>query len=174
MGAILAIIIGILIAWLDIFFMANAPGGLKISFVVLGIVAYLVQGRPALALLLAMSAAVASDLIVPLPWFGGRIIGYAALYWLCRFLIDSFFPINRPGAVWILTFILSLTVKLGALFCQAVVYWWAGEGAASLLSWGNAGRVLMASGATVAVMMIISYLFSKFDLITRRFFLIRR
>lgn len=174
MGVILAIIIGLLIACLDIFFMASAPGALKISFFVVGLVAYFVQKRPALALVLAMSAAVGADLIVPLPWFGARVIGYAALYAVCRFLIDSFFPINRPGAVLILTFILSLAIKFGAIFFNFIIYWWAGESAASQLAWGNFGRGLGASLATVAAMAGLNYLFSRFDIFTRRFFLIRR
>lgn len=173
MGVILAILIGVIIAWLDIFFMAGAPAGLKISFIVLAIVVYLTQSRPSLALALAMSAAVASDLIVPMPWFGARIIGYILLYSLCRGLVNSFFPINRPGAVWILVFILSLTVKFSALFFNLLNYWWAGDGAGGLLAWGNIAGIFISSLATLGAMAVISYLFSRFDLITRRWFLIR-
>lgn len=173
MGVILAIIIGVVIAWLDIFFAASMPAGLKISFVVLGIVAYLAQNRPALALTLALTAATAADLITPMPWFGGRLIAYGLLYLFGRFLINSFFPINRPGAVLALVFILSLSVKFSALFYNLLNYWWAGEGASSLLSWGNIAGIFISSLATFGVMALIGYLFSRFDLITRRWFLIR-
>lgn len=174
MGAILAIFIGVIIAWLDIFFMASAPGGLKISFIVLGMVAYFVQGRPALSLVLAVSAALAADLVMPMPWFGARVIGYGLLYLFCCFLINSFFSINRPGAVWMLTFILSLTVKFSALFYNLLNYWWAGAAAGSLLAWGNMAGIFFSSLATLGAMAVISYLFSRFDLIARRWFLIRR
>lgn len=173
MGVILAITSGVIIAWLDIFFMASAPGGLKISFIVLGIVAYLARSRPRLALALAMAAAVAADLIVPMPYFGGRIIAYVLLVWLGRWLIDSFFPVNRPGAVWLLTFILSMAVKISALFYNFLIYWWKGESAASFLSLGNFVDILAASFATAMAMAVIIYIFSRFNLMAQRWFLIR-
>ena len=174
MGVILAITIGVLVAWLDIFFMASAPAPLKISFIVLGIVAYAMKNQPRLSLILSVSAAFVADLIVPLPWFGARLIGYAILVWLCRWLINSFFPANRPSAVWLLTFILSLVVKLSAIFYNFINYWWVGESAASLLSLANLVSALVASAATAAALAAIIYIFSRFDLMAKRWFLIRR
>lgn len=174
MAVILAIIIGVLMAWLDIFFMASVGASFKISFIVLGLAVYWAQNRPRLAMVVALSAAMAADLIAPAPWFGARIIGYGGLYVFCRFLIDSFFPINWPGAVWILTFILSLAAKFGALFNNFIIYWWGGERAASLWSLPNIISALAASLATAVTMAVVSYLFFKFNSLTRRFLLIRR
>lgn len=168
-----AVVLGIIVFWLDIFFTASWNGSFKVSFIVLGLVAYLIRGRVDLAFILALTAALAADLLVPAPGFGARLLGFTALYGLGRFLITSFFPINRPGAVWALAFVLSLAFKLGALAYVAASYWWRGESAASLLGWGNLLNALFSSLLTMAAMAAIVYVFSRFDLLTRRFFLIR-
>ena len=173
MAIFLSVIIGLLAAWLDIFFTASFPGSLKISFLVLGMVAYLVKNRPAGAWGVVLSSALAAELMAPLPWFGLRLLGYVLFFLFCRFLIESFFPINRPAAVWALVFILSLTIKISALLYNLTAYWWSGAGALSLFSLRGLGVILISSVLTAAAMAGVNYIFSKFNLITRRWFLIR-
>lgn len=170
----LVLVFGLILAGLDIFFVASWGAGFKISFLVVGAMVCLAHQRPRAALGLLLVGAVAADLVAPLGWFGARIIGYAFLYALARWLSDSFFPLNRRGAALLLTGLLSLLTKISAGFYYYLNDWWAGKDAAFVLSGRYWLDSLLSSLSTVIVMSVIMYGFARFDVLTRRFFLIRR
>ncbi len=170
----LALVIGLILAWLDVFFVASWAAPWQVSFLILGAMVCLALKRPRLALGLVLAGSAAADLMAPIGFWGERVIGYALLYALARWLEDSFFPVNRSGAALILTFLLTSAVKISAGFYSYFSYWWAGQETMGLLGGRYWLDSLLASLAAAIIMFVLMSGSARFNILTRRFFLIRR
>lgn len=171
---LLAIVaLGLILTWLDIFGTAAWPAGFRISFLTLGLVSLLALKRPEWTWLLALTAAAAADWLFPIGFWGVRFIGYGLVCALARIGSNRFWPFNRRAAALILVFSLSLAFQVGGAWYHYFYDWWIGQAPPVLFGGRYWLDYVLASLATVAAMAAGRYLVTRFNILTRRVFLIR-